>query len=456
MKLASTIAAISTPHGVGGIGIVRISGPDARAVADRVFTSPRGKKIADADGYTALYGHVHQDDVTIDEAIALVFAAPASYTGEDVVELSVHGGIYVVKSVLRAVLAAGATPAGPGEFTKQAFLNHKLDLTQAESVMQLISADGEAQRRAALSGREGAVSKKTAEIRDFLLHTAGNLAAFTDYPDEDIPELSPEHFGRSLDRAADMLRELLDSYDAGKILREGIDTVIAGRPNVGKSTLMNLMAGENRSIVCDVAGTTRDVVEESVLLGDVRLRLSDTAGLRNTEDPVEAIGVERAREKLKNAQLVLAVLDASVPMEDADRELLAACKNTAALVIVNKSDLPQKLDLAEIRASGLEFVIMSAEQPDAVKILEEAVARVTGVANLNEQTVLLASERQRDCAAAALAAVREAASTLRAGFTLDAVGVCLDEALAQLLSLTGERVSNAVADDVFRRFCVGK
>lgn len=456
MNIDRTIAAISTPPGVGGIGIVRISGKDAKPIADRIFAAKNGKKICNASGYTALYGHIVWEEETIDEAIALVFNSPASYTGEDVVELSCHGGSYIMKSVLRAALGAGASLAEPGEFTKQAFLNHKLDLTQAEAVMQLISAEGEEQRRAAMSVRDGAVSKKIATIREFLLNTAGNLAAYTDYPDEDIPELDPVIFGENIRDAGGMLRALLKDYDAGKILREGIDTAIVGRPNVGKSTLMNLLVGEQRSIVCDIAGTTRDVVEESVMLGAVRLRLCDTAGLRSTDDPIEAIGVDLAKDKMNNAQLILAVLDASTPLNEHDRALLEICKSRTALVIVNKSDLAPAWDVSQIEEYGIPMVVISAADENSFDILKTAVEKITGVSHLDPQSGFLASERQRDHARAALAAIDEAESTLAAGFTLDAVGVCLDDALEQLLSLTGERVSNAVADNVFSRFCVGK
>lgn len=456
VNFADTIAAISTPAGTGGIGIVRISGSNARQVADRVFKSKSGKKIADAAGYTALYGHITDKGQVIDEGIALVFAAPASYTGEDVVELSVHGGVYIVKTVLRAVLSCGARLAGPGEFTRQAFLNHKLDLTQAEAVMELISSGGESQRRAAMAVREGAVSKKVAEIRDFLIRAAGNLAAYTDYPDEDIPELRPEVFAADIRTAAGMLEKLLRDYDAGRIMREGVDAVIAGRPNVGKSTLMNLLAGDSRSIVCDVAGTTRDIIEESVMVGSVKLKLSDTAGLRDTDDPVESIGVELTKKRMDSAQLIIAVIDGSAALEADDLRLLESCRGRSALVVINKSDLPLAADLDVIKKSGLPFVIMSASAPESLQLFADKLEQITGIRELDENAVVLAGERQRSCAATALSSLDEALEALSAGFTLDAVGVCLDEALEQLLSLTGERVTDAVADDVFSRFCVGK
>ena len=452
-----TIAAISTPLGEGGVGMIRISGRDARVVAQQIFSSRRGKLLT-APGYTAYYGRVHMPGgkEEIDEAIALVFTAPASYTGEDVVELSVHGGVYVVRQVLRAALAAGARLAHPGEFTRRAYLNGKLDLTQAESVMQLISAQGEDALRAARSGRRGAVSKRVAGLRDRLLAVSAAMAAWADYPDEDIPTLETRNLKQELAAIESDMQRLLSTYDGGRVLREGVETVIAGRPNVGKSTLMNLLAGCQRSIVTPVAGTTRDVVEETVLLGDLRLRLADTAGLRQTDDLVESIGVSRTKERLSAAGLILAVFDASLPLEEEDRELLRLMSGRPAVAAVNKSDLPSRLDLEEIRRAGAPVVQIAAGAGHGLEELREAVEQVVGLKGLDPAAGILASERQRDCAAQAQSCVADALHALELGATLDAVGVCLDDALQALLSLTGERVTTAVTDEVFQRFCVGK
>lgn len=450
-----TIAAISTPAGSGGIGIIRISGPEALNIADKMFFSSDRRLVSSLSGYQAAYGKIIENDTVIDEGIALIFISPASYTGEDVVEISVHGGIFIVKSVLRAVIAAGARLATPGEFTRRAFENGKLDLTQAESVMQLINAAGEDERRVAMSARDGALSKKVAEIRSFLLICASDLAAYTDYPDEDIPDLESGVFLENLRTAEKMLEDLISTYDAGQILREGIDTVIAGRPNVGKSTLMNLLTGSSRSIVTDIAGTTRDVVEESVMLDGIRLKLSDTAGLRETDDPVESIGVDRSKEKLATAQLILAILDASSPLDADDLQLLEQCKGRRTIVIINKSDLAERIDRKVIESFGLPTVTMSAISGGADALIS-AVKELTRINELDTSSAILASERQHACAAASLKAVRETITALDSGITLDAVGVCLDDALAALFSLTGERVTMAVADEVFSRFCVGK
>ena len=457
---SSTIAAISTAQAPGGIGIVRISGPKARRIADRVFVSAKGKTVAETPGYTALYGGVYRDAETrvekLDEAVALVFASPASFTGEDVVELSCHGGLYVLRRVLDAVLAAGAVPAAPGEFTRRAFLNGKLGLTEAESVMQLICAQGKQAARAALAGHDGALEKRIAGIRESLVSMAAHLSAWADYPEDDIPQVSAEVLKTSLASAREELSTLLDQFDAGRALREGVDTVIAGRPNAGKSTLMNLLAGCERSIVTQFAGTTRDVVEDTVLLDGIPLNLADTAGLRPTDDPVESIGVVRARDRLKTAQLVLAVFDSSQTLGEEDRELIAAIGDLPAVAVVNKSDLETQIDIEYIKEKFKHLVYISALSGEGLPALKEAVAEVLQTARLNPSEGILFTERQRDAARRARECVDEALSALSAGMTLDAVTVSIEGAVSALLELTGERATTAIVDSVFSKFCVGK
>ena len=292
----STIAAISTPLGTGGVGVIRISGPDAIRTAEAVFSPAGGQPLSASHGYTAHYGRLRDREGEFDEAVATVFRAPRSYTGEDVVELSCHGGLYLVQRTLRAVLDHGASLAGPGEFTKRAYLNGKLSLAQAESVMDLIGAAGRQSAQAALAGRDGALSHKIDGIAAELVDQAAHLAAWNDYPDEDMESVTPEPLAAALRSSLRECQALLDGYDTGRILREGVDTAIIGRPNVGKSTLMNLLAGTQKSIVTAIPGTTRDVVEETVLAGEIVLRLADTAGIRDTDDPVEQAGVQLARQ----------------------------------------------------------------------------------------------------------------------------------------------------------------
>lgn len=457
---ASAIAAISTAQAPGGIGVIRISGPGARQIAGRVFVSARGQKIEEIPGYTALYGWVcrfgSQPEERIDEAVATVFVAPHSYTGEDVVELSCHGGLYLLRRVLDSVLAAGASPAGPGEFTRRAFLNGKMDLTQAESVMQLIGAQGGQALRTARAGREGTLYRRIQGSREQLLTIAAHLSAWADYPEEDIPQLDESSLKDSLQSVQDDLTRLLDQFDAGRVLREGVDTVIVGRPNVGKSTLMNLLAGCERSIVTEYAGTTRDIVEETVLLGGVPLRLADTAGLRETNDPVESIGVDRAKDRLNTAQLVLAVFDSSSPLTEEDQELISRLSGTPAVAVINKSDLKQKIDIKYINNKFQQYVYISARSGDGLAELQQAVEQLLHTADLNPSEGILFTERQRDTARRAKERLEEAMDALTGGMTLDAVTVSVESAVSALLELTGERATNEVVDTVFAHFCVGK
>ena len=453
---ADTIAAISTPPAPAGLGVIRLSGPEAAAVADRVFRPARGGTLAAAGGYTAHYGHVFDAEGDIDECVATVFLAPHSYTGENVVELSCHGGVYLLRRALRAALDAGARPAEAGEFTRRAFLNGKLDLTGAEAVMSLISANGRLAAKTALAAREGAVFRRLSEVKESLLGALAQLAAFVDYPDEDIPELRPEALAATLSGAAGTLADLLSTFDAGKVLQEGVDTAIVGSPNVGKSTLMNAFTGCDSSIVTEIPGTTRDVVEETVRLGDVVLRLADTAGIRDTADPVEAIGVQRARRRMEQAALVLAMFDGSRPLSDEDRAFAAEVASDTAIAVINKADKPLLIDKEYIEGVFQHTVILSAATGQGLEDLTEEIAQITGVAALTGDEPILTGERQRRCARRSLDALREAEAALAGGWTLDAVTVSVDDALSAILELTGERATEAVVDEVFARFCVGK
>lgn len=455
--MSHTIAAISTPAAPAGLGVIRLSGDDAIAIACRVFRAADPARALDKlAGYTAAYGHVFDADGDVDDCVALVFRAPHSYTGEDTVELSCHGGLYLLQRVLRACLAAGAKPAGAGEFTRRAFIGGKMDLTGAESVMALIAADGRLAARTALAAREGATYRRLQGVKESLLGVAAQFGAFVDYPDEDIPELRADALADTIDEAKRAIAALLDTFDAGRVLRQGIDTVIVGSPNVGKSTLMNCLAGCERSIVTDIAGTTRDVVEETVRLGDVTLRLADTAGIRDTDDRVETVGVQITRRRMTQAALVLAVFDGSRPLTDEDKALADAVADAATIAIINKADCDERTDRAWLEAHFDRVVTLSAKSGEGVAALTEAVAQVTGVERLDAAEPMLATERQRDCAAQCLTCLDEAADALAGGMTLDAVAVSLDGAIAAILDLTGERTTEAVVDEVFARFCVGK
>ena len=454
--METTIAAISTAQASAGISVIRISGDEAITIADRVFRGNNNKKLCEIKGYTCALGGAYADGEKLDECIATVFREPHSYTGENVVELSCHGGVYVTARVLRAVYDAGAQPAQAGEFTKRAFLNGKLDLIEAEAVMDIISSRSKAGVRAALNIKDGALSKKINNAKDILLNKAAHLNAWADYPEEDIPEVESSELLSALSEVRSDLSRLIDSYDDGRILRDGIDTVIAGKPNVGKSTLMNLLAGYDKSIVTSVAGTTRDIVEESVSLGDIVLNLSDTAGIRETGDEIEQIGVDKAKKRLNSASLLLCVFDASSELTDEDLEIIDMVGDIPSIAVINKCDLTEQPDDGKIKEAFGEVIYMSAKNGDGADKLIEAVKRICAVGNINSADALIYNERQRSLTKKAMDSVDEAIEALHIGMTFDAVTVSIEEAVAYLCELTGERVTDEVVDKVFHTFCVGK
>ena len=447
---------ISTAKASAGISVIRISGEQSIAIADSVFKAKNKKKLSEMKGYTCALGEVFSRGEKLDECIATVFSAPHSYTGENVVELSCHGGVFLTAQVLRAVLDAGAVPAEAGEFTKRAFLNGKLDLIEAESVMDLISSRSLASARAALSVKDGDLSKRINAVKQALTDMAAHLNAWADYPEEDIPEVEAGALLAALLNAQRKLKEILAGYDNGRLLKEGVDTVIAGKPNVGKSTLMNLLAGYEKSIVTEIAGTTRDVVEENVNLDDLILNLSDTAGIRETGDLIEQIGVDKAQKKARAASLLLCVFDASQPLTAEDEKVTAMVSEIPAVAILNKWDLPHRIDEAALTSRFDRVVTMSAKHAEGVKTLIEAIRSVCMKNDVSGATVLNYNERQRRLTAKAADHVSEAIEALQRGMTFDAVTVSIEEALTFLCELSGERVSDAVIDQVFHRFCVGK
>ena len=439
-----TVAAIATPPGTGGLSVIRISGPDAIRRAAEIFRPASGRDVCTMSGYTCAYGHILRDGEILDDCVLTVFRAPHSYTGEDTAELSCHGGRYLTEQVLRVVLCDTVVPAPPGEFTKRAFLNGKLSLTQAEAVQDLIAAQGEASLRCARDLREGATFRRIRALSDTLLTVLSDLAVWANYPDEDIPGVDGGALGRRLEALTQEMQALLATYESGRILREGLRCTVVGRPNVGKSTLFNVLAGSDRSIVTDIAGTTRDVIEEQIRVGSVTLTLSDTAGVRETQDPVERLGVERSRKALQKADLVLCVLDAppaSLPDLDPSR----------TIVVLNKSDHVHIPEIPGFRC--IRTCAATGEGCDALaNLIEDFAARLAPASDEG----MIANERQRECLVRALDAVREGADALALGLAYDAVTVSLDGACQALLELSGERVTDRVVDTVFSRFCVGK
>lgn len=452
----STVAAISTAQGQGGIGVIRVSGEQAFTIVDKIFKSVSGKKIMDIKGYTALFGHIYNNEEVLDEAVVLKYVAPKSFTGENVVEISCHGGMYITKEVLNAVIMAGASLAEPGEFTKRAYLNGKMDLTEAESVMDIISAKSKSAARAALFVKDGALFKKSQQVKQLLLDKAAHLSAWADYPEEDIPEVKEDSIMEAIEESISILEKLLSTYDMGQVVKEGIDTVIAGRPNAGKSTLMNLLVGREKSIVTNIAGTTRDVVEDTVLVGNVMLKLSDTAGIRDTDNEIEKIGVQKTFDKINGAGLVIALFDNNEVLNSEDIDLINKIKDMPCIAVINKIDLEDKVDKKYITDKIENVVYISAKQQDNIDELKNMIEKIAGTEDFDPSAGIIANERQRNAIRNAVNSLYEAKESLAIGMTMDAITVSLQETIDYLLELTGEKAGEEIVDSVFHNFCVGK
>lgn len=452
----STIAAISTAQGQGGIGVIRVSGEQAFTIVDKIFKSVSGKKIMEIKGYTALFGHIYNNEEVLDEAVVLKYVAPKSFTGENVVEISCHGGMYITKEVLNAVIMAGASLAEPGEFTKRAYLNGKMDLTEAESVMDIISAKSKSAARAALFVKDGALFKKSQQVKQLLLDKAAHLSAWADYPEEDIPEVSEDSIMEAIEESISILEKLLSTYDMGQVVKEGIDTVIAGRPNAGKSTLMNLLVGREKSIVTNIAGTTRDVVEDTVLVGNVMLKLSDTAGIRDTDNEIEKIGVQKTFDKINGAGLIIALFDNNEELNSEDIDLINKIKDMPCIAVINKIDLEDKVDKKYITDNIDNVVYISAKQQDNIDELKNMIEKIAGTEDFDPSAGIIANERQRNAIRNAVNSLYEAKESLAMGMTMDAITVSLQETIDYLLELTGEKAGEEIVDSVFHNFCVGK
>lgn len=451
------IAAVSTGSSPGGIGMIRISGSGADVLCDRIFTAYSNTLLSSSEGYRAHYGKIHDGDRVIDNVIVLIFRAPHSFTGEDTAEITCHGGLTVEKEILSAALKAGARSALPGEFTKRAFLNGKMDLTEAESVMTLISARSAQAADAAFSVLSGTLSKKIDACASVFISACASMSAWVDYPDEDIEDLDPQRLLVSFKQARTELASLIDSFDAGQAVTSGVRTVIAGSPNVGKSTIMNLLLGHDRSIVTDIAGTTRDVIEETAVIGNVTLRLADTAGLRDSDDPVESAGVALAKKRLDSADLIIAVFDASRKLSDEDKKLLSACKNKKSIAVINKTDLNEmNIDTDLVSSFADETVFVSAVKDTGFDEFRLTLEKVLGTAQFDTSCAMLTTVRQKDGCIKALSCIDEAIAGLQSGITLDAVNVSCEAAVDALSEISGKKASDSVLDEIFSKFCVGK
>ena len=456
------IAAIATGHSPTAIGIVRVSGQGCFACCDRVFRAFNGSPFSQQTPRNMVFGEMlDAQGRVIDQGLAVRFPGPRSYTGEDSAEFHCHGSPVVLRELLSALFAAGARQAKAGEFTRRAFLNGRLDLTQAEAVIDLIDAETAAAARNAAAQLDGGLRRVLEPIQEALLDVTSRFYAVVDYPDEDIEDIRPEQVARALDDSAAALDRLLATCRRGKVLKSGVRTAIVGRPNAGKSSLLNALAGYDRAIVTDIPGTTRDTVEESVLCGGVLLRLTDTAGIRYTEDAVERLGVERSRKAVEAADLVLAVVDGSVPMTEEDREVLRlAARAPRWIAVFSKCDLwdtkARSVGVIGRENAPAASVSLSAVTGEGLERLEDAVAALFPAGEDTDSGSLLTDRRQEEAAARARDAIRRAREALAAGLTPDAILTDAEEALDALGELTGRTAKEEIVSRIFSRFCVGK
>lgn len=454
-ELVTTIAAISTPPGKGGVALIRVSGPDAFAITERVFRPKGGRQPRELPRY-AVYGDMLLEGSVIDDGLCTAFPAPGSYTGEDTVELTCHGGVLITRTVLEALFVAGAAPAGPGEFTRRAFLSGRLGLTEAEAIATLLDAKSEAQVR--LSASRGLLASRLAEhYREALALTVA-AEAVIDFPEEDLSEIPEDELCKRLEALCHDVGSLCGSYRTGRAVSEGVRTVIIGRPNVGKSSLYNLLVGEDAAIVSEHEGTTRDVLERTVALGRVLLRLSDTAGLRESSDPVERIGVDRAKAALAEADLVLAVFDSSHPLSDEDRAILAmqADVHVPCIAILNKSDLAPRIEREELLAHFGSVLELSATHGTPMPLIEAVDRLFTDGELVIGESAIVSSARQYAALARAHACLGDALTALRGGLPADMYTADLEAALSALGEVDGRTVNEEIVGEIFSHFCVGK
>ncbi len=473
-----TIAAIATAAANAGIGVIRISGPEAFEVADRVFRPKKGEaRVSGMDSHTIHYGYIADGEEIIDEVLLLVMRAPRTYTREDVVEIDCHGGTVVMRRLLDTVLKYGARPAEPGEFTKRAFLNGRIDLSQAEAVIDLINAKSELARQSSVSQLQGAVLIQIREIRADLLHELAFLEAALDDPEHYSLDGAQEELRGVIGDAEEKVRRLLLSADSGRILKEGIHTVIVGKPNAGKSTLLNVLVGEERAIVTEIAGTTRDILEEQIRIGGLALNVIDTAGIRSTEDTIEKIGVARALEYMERADLIIYVVDSSTELDENDEEIIRAIRGRRTIVLLNKSDLETKTTEADLRKrlaaqdtvsardaaaadGGLTDVVIlpvSAKEKQGITDLEDTITSLffDGKISFNDE-VYITSARQKALLAEAEQSLQNVCASMESGLPEDFWTIDLMGAYEELGAVIGESVDEDLVDAVFRDFCMGK
>lgn len=448
--MADVIAGISTAMQKGGIAVIRLSGDDAFRVADKVF---KGKiKTEDSESHRILYGYVYDGEERIDECLCSVMRAPKSYTTENVVELSVHGGIISAKRTLEAVIKAGARAAKAGEFTMRAFLNGRIDLSKAEAVADIIDSKTDLARSTAVNQLSGKLSDGINEIREKIIEIMGYISVATDFPDEDADSLSGIDIKLGLSIIKEKTEKLIKNADKGIILREGAVCAICGKPNAGKSSLLNELAGTERAIVTEIEGTTRDIIEEYVNIYDIPVRLADTAGIRDDGDTVEKIGIEKAREYVKNADICLFVTDNGRSFDENDAEILELVKEKPHITVVNKSELSGKCEIPEDEKA----IYISVKEKTGIEELKKKIYELLMGNDFTEDAVMITNERHKEAAIMADKAIGEALSLLEGGFTEDLAYINLEKAVTHLGEITGMTVSEEVMSEVFSKFCVGK
>lgn len=454
-----TIAAIATAMSNSGIGIVRISGDEALEVADRIFRPKKGsRKVSDMETHTIHYGYVVDGEEVVDEVMLLIMKAPRSYTCEDTIEIDCHGGVLAMKKILETVLKYGARPAEPGEFTKRAFLNGRIDLSQAESVIDVINAQNELALKSSVSQLQGAVLEKIKDIRAVVLHEIAFIESALDDPEHVSLDGYPEQLHGIMSDAHSKVKKLLDSSDNGKMLKEGINTAIVGKPNAGKSSLLNILVGEERAIVTEIAGTTRDILQEQIQIGGIGLNVIDTAGIRDTEDIVEKIGVNKSREYIEKADLIIYVVDSSTELDENDQEIIEAIQDKKAIVLLNKSDLDAKTDAAILQERlDKPILSISAKNNTGIHELEKLIEEMffSGKLSFNDE-VYITNIRQKNALAEAESSLKMVLQSIDDGMPEDFFTIDMMNAYEVLGTIIGESVGEDLVNEIFSKFCMGK
>ena len=457
--METTIAAISTAMSASGIGIVRMSGPESMDVISRIYRSKNGgKNIKEVKSHTIHYGYIFDGEEVVDEVLVMVMRAPRTYTGEDTVEIDCHGGVYAMKKVLETVLRNGAQIAEPGEFTKRAFLNGRLDLSQAEAVMDVIQAKSAVALKSSLQQLKGSVLRAIKEIRSSILYQIAFIESALDDPEHISLEGYPEKLRKIVDEEYEKVETLLKSADDGRMIQEGIKTVILGKPNAGKSSLLNFLVGEDRAIVTDIAGTTRDTLEEYISLHGISLRIVDTAGIRETEDVVEKIGVGKAKKMAEDADLILYVVDSSLPLDENDREIMELLGGRKSIVIYNKTDLESVVDIKELKEkTGSPVIPVSVVEETGITELEETIKKMFFRGEISfDDEVYITNARHKTALEEALASLKVVRESIETGMSEDFFSIDLMSAYESLGKIVGESVGEDLVNEIFSRFCVGK